>query len=362
MIRLHLSAGVLMLTAALLSGCRPAAVEEIDTSAAVPVVVQRAVTKTIIGLVTATATVTPAAGADQVVTAPDSARISAIPHAEGDRVNAGDLLVRFDVPPLEATLAQHRAEIDTARARLDQARANAERLTGLFDRGVAARKDVEDANREVADAQGALLQAESATRAAEALANRTVVRARFAGVVAKRWHNPGDIVEPSASDPVLRIIDPRRLQLVAAVPVSDLTRFAPGHRARVMDPAGHGRDAEAVVAGVPAAVEPASATADVRLTFTGPTALTAGTPVQVEIAGEEHANVVTAPASALVREGADTFVLVAGPDNKAHRRRVIVGLIAGPDAEIRSGLHSGEAIVVRGQDALPDGAAISVTR
>ena len=47
---------------------------------------------------------------------------------------------------------------------------------------------------------------------------RTVVRARFAGIVAKRFHNPGDTVDGAAGDPVLRVIDPRRLQIVSACP------------------------------------------------------------------------------------------------------------------------------------------------
>ncbi len=91
----------------------------------------------------------------------------------------------------------------------------------LFDRGVAARKEVEDADRAVADAQAALAQAEAARAAANLVAARSVVRATFDGVVAKRYHNPGDLVEPVSADPVLRVIDPRRLEVVASVPLAD---------------------------------------------------------------------------------------------------------------------------------------------
>jgi multidrug efflux pump subunit AcrA (membrane-fusion protein) len=78
----------------------------------------------------------------------------------------------------------------------------------LFERGVAARKEVEDAERELREANAALEQAQSASGAANALAGRTIVRAQFDGVVAKRFHNPGDLVEPGSSDPILRVIDP----------------------------------------------------------------------------------------------------------------------------------------------------------
>ena len=47
-------------------------------------------------------------------------------------------------------------------------------------------------------------------------------------MIAKRFHNPGDFVEPTASDPVLRVIDPRRLEVVASVPLSESPRVVLG--------------------------------------------------------------------------------------------------------------------------------------
>jgi membrane fusion protein, multidrug efflux system len=339
-------------------GCGRESVEEVETSTPVPVVVQAAVVKTIQGTVAATAVVTPAPGADLVVTAPEAARIAEIPRAEGERVRQGDLLVRFDIPTVTAAVRQRSAEVTQATARVEQARSSAERLAGLLDRGVAARKDVEDARRELADAEGALAQAESASTAASSLAARAIVRAPFAGVVAKRWHNAGAIVEPGAADPILRVIDPSRLEALAAVPVTDLPRMTRGNRARVLVPDGQVEDA--LVASLPAAVDPGSATANVRLTFRGHTRLTAGMPVRVEIAAEEHANVVVVPGAAIVREGDAAIAVVAGADQKAHRKPVTLGLASGADVEIRSGLSAGDRVIVKGQDALPDGAAIAV--
>lgn len=339
--------------------CSPQPVEEVATSAAVPVVVAPATVKTIAGIVSATAIVTPAPGAQFDVTAPETARIVEMPRAEGDRVARGDLLVRFDVPALAATVTQHRSEASQARARVEQARASADRMAGLFERGVASRKDVEDARRELVDAEGAVVQAESATSAAATLASRATVHAPFSGIVSSRRHNPGDLVEPAAVDPILRVIDPARLQLVAAVPLADLTRVRPGCTVRVIDPGGKPAEPGTVVS-LPAEVEPASATAEVRIAFTSPTRLTAGSPVQVEIVTEQHPNALTVPSDALVREGADVFVVLAGADHKAHRRLVTLGLQSGGDAEIRSGLSAGDRVIIRGQGALPDGAAVSV--
>jgi multidrug efflux pump subunit AcrA (membrane-fusion protein) len=108
-------------------------------------------------------------------------------------------------------------------------------------------------------------------------------------------------------------------------------------------------------------------TALVRLAFATPTSLPAGLSVDVEIRGEEHPDAVLVPADAIVQEGAQSFLFVVegqkdGKDGqKARRREVRVGLIAGGRAEILSGVAAGEPVVVRGQTALPDGATVEVS-
>jgi len=273
-----------LLAAMLLPACHKAAPDETETETAVAVEVEPAKTGAVREVFGATGLVTAAPGAELIVTAPDSARIAEMPRAEGDRVRSGDLLVRFDIPTLSASAAAARAGIEQAMARLENAKAAADRLEGLFKRGVAARKEVEDAQRELRDANAALLQAQSASTAAQSLAARTTVRAPFDGVIAKRWHNPGDLVQAGSSDPILRLIDPSRLEITAAAPVGVLARIAANAPARIVNPAG-GEPLEAVVIARPAAVEAGSVSASVRLRPASTASLTVGLPVQVRAQG-----------------------------------------------------------------------------
>jgi multidrug efflux pump subunit AcrA (membrane-fusion protein) len=66
------------------------------------------------------------------------------------------------------------------------------------------------------------------------------------------------------------------------------------------------------------------------------------------------------PPAALVRDGETTVVMTVGPDSKAHRNEVAVGVVSRDAAEIRSGIKAGDRVIVRGQNGLPDGAAVSV--
>jgi RND family efflux transporter MFP subunit len=345
--------------ALLLIACHPAGPDETVTDTAVSVDIDTARTGPIREVIAATGVVTASPGGELVVTAPEAARIVELPKAEGDRVRAGDLLVRFEIPSLTAGAASSRAGIEQAEARVENARTASARVAGLFERGVAARKEVEDAQRELRESQAALAQAQSASGAASTLAGRLVVRASFGGVVAKRWHNPGDLVEPGPSDPILRVINPAHLEITAAAPVGALASITVGAPARIVDPGG-GEPIAASVVSRPAAVEAGSVTAPVRLRPVSASRLTAGMSVQVELLGAEHRGVVLVPRAALVRDGSTTVVLTVGSDSRAHRNEVDAGVVTPDAVEIRKGIKAGDKVIVRGQHGLPDGAAVVV--
>jgi RND family efflux transporter MFP subunit len=349
---------VVVAVALLAAGCSKSTVEEVQTTAAAPVKTITLAPSTVDGVVAASGLVSAAPGADWVITAPEPARIVELPKAEGDRVKTGDLLVRFEIPARTTEVAARRAEVDQARARVDNAQASVKRLTTLFEHGVAAQKELEDAKRDLAEAQAALVQAEAGTQAAAVLASRSIVRARFPGVVAKRAHNPGDMVEATSADVILRVIDPAKLQVVAAVPIPDLARVQVGKPVRVIVP-GAEEPEQGKVLTRPAAVEPTGVSADVRISFNAMTRLAVGTPVRVEIVAEQRPNVLAVPVEAIIHEDEDAFVMVAGADNKAHKRKVTIGITTPKLAEITGGLKAGEAVIVQGQQGLPDGAAIT---
>src|SRR5262245_60252870 len=229
-----------LVTMAMLTACRPQTAEEVESESVVSVKTAVATRGDIQAVIHATGVVTPAPGAELVVVAPEAARIAELPRATGDRVRRGDLLVRFDIPTAAAEVQRQRAEVGRALAALENAKAAQTRAIALFERGVAARREVEDSDRAMADAEAALTQARASLAASEALANRATVRATFDGVIARRLHNPGDLVEPTASDPVLRVVDPRRLEVVASVPVTDAIRVEVGASARLVGVEPHG--------------------------------------------------------------------------------------------------------------------------
>jgi RND family efflux transporter MFP subunit len=360
-------AGTALLAVFLAGACRSSEPEDIETTQRVSVETRPARRGAIRGVITATGTIKPAPDAEQLVMAPQAARIAELPKAAGDVVHKGDLLVRFEIPSLDADAAAKHSDLERAKARLDNALASEERIRGLFERGIAARKEVEDAQRELAEAKAGLTEAESGRHAAGELAGRQVVRARFDGVVAKRTRNPGDLVEAGGTDPILRVIDPRALQVEAGVPVAEIAAVEVGASARILapaPPASQGADPPRVlesstVVSRPASVDPATGMALVRLSLGSASLLPDGTPVGVEILGSEHRNAVVVPAAAVVREGTSAFVFTVDAGSHAHRMPVSLGVSSRDEVEVLSGLSGDERVVVRGHHALPDGSIVA---
>jgi RND family efflux transporter MFP subunit len=316
--------------------CQRDAPEEVESETVVPVTAMPADTGSITAEARATGIVAPAPGAELLVIAPEPARIVDMPKAEGDTVKRGDILVR----------------IENARAALARAK-------DLFDRGVAARKEVEDATKELADAEADLAAAQAATVAAGAIAARSVVRATFDGIVAKRSHNPGDLVEATASDAVLRVVDPRRVEVIASVPIADALGIRVDAPARIVDASASAGDDRLKVVARPAAVQSGTATVAVRLSFAKSTRYPVGAPVQVAIETDTHKNAVLVPASAVVREGEETAVFVV-ENQMAKRREVKTGFENNDHVEILSGVTTGEMVITSGQNGLPDGATVTL--
>jgi RND family efflux transporter MFP subunit len=336
----------------------PPAAERQET--VVPVGVVSAERAGIRAVVRATGVVTPAEGAEFLVVAPEPARIAEIAKAEGDAVKSGDVLVRFDLPSATQEVARLDADLAAAEALLENARVNQQRVADFVDRGLVARRDREIADRELADAQAALERVRSMHGRAVNAAGRATVRAPFDGIVAGRQHNPGDIVLSASTDPVLRIVDPRRLDLVALVGEADTSRVVPGATARVAGPGTSMPIGLKVLRRLADRATP-DGSLPFLLVFDNPVQLPVDTRVDVEIDAEERADAVLVSAEAVIQDGGETVVMIAA-GSKAERRVVTTGIRNDDRTELTSGVRAGELVITRGHLGLADGTAISVAQ
>lgn len=304
--------------------------------------------------------VVPASAGDWTVVAPQTAEIVEIPHGPGDTVEAGDVLVRFEIPTLTGNYNARELAVIQARARVETTQTEAARLSSLYERGIIARQQHEAAQADMRTAAATVAQAEALFEEARLLLDAAVVRARFPGLIREQWHIAGDFASATPDDPILRVVDPTRLEIAVQVPVDRVGRIVEGQMATVRTADGELTE-QARVSRRVSAPTPENPTVEVRLIPEGQTALEMDALVGIEILLDERHDVLLIPTIAIQRERTGVFVMVA-TDGVALRRNVQIGLTVQDQAQVVDGLAPGEQVIIRGLEDLTDGVSIVIGR
>lgn len=302
-----------------------------------------------------------AASAEQIVYAPETATVTELPFEDGSAVATGDVLARFGIASLSQELATRQAAIVDANVRAGQAQADLDKMRPLFERGLVSRNEFEGRQAALLAAQAAVTQAKAQLDVATLQQERAVVRARFAGVVAGRWHAVGDLVAPGTTDPILRVIDPTQLQVVGDVGLSDFDRLRPGMTATLILPES-GAIETATVTLSPRPTDPARTTAEVRFSPQAKSALALNMAVRVELVIDDRPGVLVVPELAVRKDGDRRYVMLAGADGIARMRDVRIGLVTQSMAQVLSGVDPGDRVITTALELIQDGTPVRVTR
>jgi HlyD family secretion protein len=294
-------------------------------------------------------------------------RIDYLGVKEGDRVQAGQVLLRLWNEDQQAQLKLAETQLDAARRRVgdacstaEQAAREAVRQAELRQRGFVS-PSAEEQARYSATARGAICEtarAEVATAQARVRASaidqrRTTLVAPFGGTVAKITGELGEFSTPSPigvpTPPAIDLIDDSCLYVKAPMDEVDAPRIRPGQPARIRVDALPDKRFEGRVRRVApyvAAVEKQARTVEVEVDFAKPAeaqGLLVGYSTDVELVLEVKDDVLRVPTSAL-RDG--NKVLVYDPrEGRLVERTVKPGLASWDHTEVLEGLAEGERIV-----------------
>jgi len=259
----------------------------------------------------------------------------------GQRVRAGELLVRLDGTDLAARLEQAQATADGARVARDQAKIEYDRIQRLVEQEAAAQIEWDRVQTALKSAEAELVRAEQAVTEAQTVLYYATISSPINGVVVDKQVEVGDMVTPGKV--LLTLYDPTRMQLVASVRESLTQRLSVGQTINVRVDALKKTCAGRVSEIVPEA-ESASRTFLVKVTGPCPPGIYTGMFGRLLIPlGDEEVLVV--PQTAIWRVGQLTLVDVAD-GAVLHRRAVQLGREFGDEVEILSGLRVGERVAI----------------
>jgi len=286
------------------------------------------------------------------------AMVTAVRVKPGDTVQAGQVLVEIDPQTSQGQEAQARGALAQARAGLALAERNYERFKALQEKGAASELELDMARMQFEQASGAVQQASGAVEAASSVARESRVVAPFAGRVAAKLVEVGDLAAPGRPLLMLESVTGRRLALTVPENVVAASGLKPGVvlGVRIDSLSSAGELTGAVVEMSPGA-DPASHSYVAKVELRGvevPTGLAGRAWV---VTGSR--SVVAVPREAVVRQGGLAMVALRDAAGKSRSRAVTTGeTLADGRVEILSGLAGGEDVLV-GISVLPsDGSPV----
>ncbi|KAA3634754.1 MAG: efflux RND transporter periplasmic adaptor subunit [Proteobacteria bacterium] len=312
---------------------------------------------------------------------PIGGRVAELNVSEGDSVPDGAVLLTLWNADRGAALDQARAGLNVAEHRrrqvcldADHDQREARRIARLFLKGAVSEEQVDRYNTTAESSALACETAGAEVSAARAVVevqqaqyDLTVLRAPFAGVVAKINGEIGEYVTPSPpgvpTPPAIDLIDTGCLYVTAPIDEVDAADISLGLEARVTLDAFRNRyfpGSLTRIAPYVTEIEKQARTVDVDVelgSLPGDIKLLVGYSADIELILEVRESVLRVPTEVIV-EG--RYVWVIDGDGRASRRDVETGLGNWSWTEIVSGLDGGERVISSlDADGLAEGAAVT---
>ena len=257
---------------------------------------------------------------------------------EGDRVAAGQVLVRIDARDLSAKSAQLAASVAEAEAVHRDAIAQANRIRALFADSAATRAQLDAAETGLARAEAGVKAAQAAASELGAVTSYSMVRAPFAGIVTKRFVDAGAFAAPGA--PLVAMQDVSTLR-VSASTTPEIARGL--HRGQTLTALVERTPVRATIEGVVPAM--AGSLYMINALVPNPNAaLLSGSRATLMLPTGQRPALV-APSLAIAREGDLTGVTLRTTQGD-DRRWVRLGRTLGEMVEVTAGLQPGDRVVV----------------
>ncbi len=269
---------------------------------------------------------------------------------EGDRLSAGDVMIRFD-------LEEQRAELDRARAELELAEAVYTRNQRLLEREAISRAEYEEsrANKRIAESEVNLL---------ETRIGFGTVRAPTDLVVLRRYVEQGDAV--STNEPLLTTANLDRLVVRLGITERDVVSLEEGQQVDITIDAFPGQQFRGTIQRIYPSAEDDSRLFTVEVTLRSEQQdqlIRPGYLARVTLDAERRPGVLAVPGeSLLASEQDDRFVYIINDENRLERRNVVTGIERRNWTEITEGLEEGERIVAANPSNLREGLLVNVTR
>ena len=337
-------------------------------------------------------------------------RVDDLSVEQGDVVQQGQVIAHIADDELEAKVERAAAQLEAIQAewaqmqagerqeeiaqaldrvrRTDAELANAKRelkrSEALYEKGLYATQQLDDAKLKATQArtahavaqkqlrilrsgaraedrlamQARMRAAEAALRLAKTELRNAVITSPMTGIVSHRHIDPGAYV--TDRNALVTIVDMQSVKVKVPISERDIGAIQPGLPAEIRVDAYPRERFTGTVRRISPTIDPANRSGDVEITIENTDLrLKPGMFAKVTLVVQKRENVLLAPRQAVRHEGESASVFVV-QDGKAYLRQVTTGLENETDVEIMDNLEAGMAVVLAGQHHLKDQSPVIV--
>ncbi len=291
--------------------------------------------------------------AEVEISVPFSAKVAAVSFAEGERVEEGQVLVKFEAVTRRQRLKQSRASVNDLKGALKRARTDLEKTRTLLQSGAASAADVDTAEDSLRQTQARYDDAMASLRLAEHDVRETTLRSPVAGVVQSRSVDVGETVNAGAPIAVIQAIDTLRIE--THVSEIEVNAIEIGGNATITSAGARGQTYTARVESIGISADPETGNFPVKLALADTSGLLRpGMTARIALRGAAVPDTVAVPTRAIVDRHRERVLFVV-QDGKAIERTPVLGLTDGAWIPVYEGLNPGEQVILEGLAYVIDG-------
>jgi membrane fusion protein, multidrug efflux system len=293
-------------------------------------------------------------------------QIMKVAFEEGQEVKAGDPLFQIDPRPFQAALDQALAAQQRDQAQLAGAQLDLDRYSKLIGSGFQSRQSYDQQIAAVDALKGSLAADQAAIETARLNLAYADIRSPTDGRTGQRLVDPGNLVQASQNTSLVTITQVKPIFVNFTVPQDRADEIRRNQASGALSVIAYASDDSTVlgtgkVSLIDNLIDVGTGTLRLKAQFdNADERLWPGEFVNARLVLSTRAASVTVEQRAVMQGASGYFVYVVKPDNTVSRRVVEVADTQEGIAVIKSGLKTGEKIVIDGQYRLIDGSHVKV--
>ena len=290
---------------------------------------------------------------------------------EGDQVKKGQIIARIESADMEATLAQTKADYLAAKAEKFDTEQTLERAKKMIERQLISQAEFDAAKARYDRVAATIASREASIRAAEVQLENTLIRAPFDGTILTKNADIGEVVAPFAAGAssrvaVVTMADMTSLEVEADVSESNIERITADLPCEISLDAYPDKRYHGVVDKIVPTADRAKATVMTKIRFLE---------IDKRVLPEMSAKVrflakqssdsidiqpILAVDSSTITKRKNEQVVFVLKDRIVIETSVIIGRSLGRLVEIKSGLSTGDRVVLKPSNTLQSGSSVKL--